>query len=114
MNPAAPQTAAGGQDAPASGAFTAEQKEYLAGFMSGIAQRAWDPYVGTTPNGQITANPAQGGPNLAEPGEETIHGTPLSELTRQERWKHDENPLESWDRILAHAESGKFPNEEDT
>lgn len=113
MDPALVQSAIATHDPSANGAFTPEQKEYLAGFMAGIAQRL-DLYVGTTPNGLITGDPARGGANLAKPTEETVHGTPLSELTRQERWKNEENPLESWDRILAHAESGKFPNEEDT
>src|SRR5262245_50123295 len=100
---------------PVSGEFTAEQKEYLAGFLAGVAQRSVLPYVGVTPAGEITADPAQGGPNHAAPApEETIHGFPLSDVTKQERWKHAENPLDSWDRVLAHAEADARPNEEDT
>lgn len=94
-----------------AGAFTAEQKEFLSGFMAGVAQRGVHPYVGTTATGQITGDPAQGGANLAE---ETVYGTPLSEVTKQERWKHEEHPLDGWDRILAHAEAGKLPDEENT
>jgi ferredoxin-nitrite reductase len=95
--------------------FSATQKEYLAGFFAGVAQRRLMPYVGETTGGRLTNDPSQGGPNLAEPrAEETVFGTPLSEITRQEQWKHEENPLDSWDRLLAHAEAGKFPNEEDT
>ncbi len=93
--------------------FSAEQKEYLAGFMAGIAQRGLFPYVGLS-NGQFTADPAGGGPNLAAPREGAVYGTPLSDVTKQERWKHEEHPLDSWDRILSHAEENKFPNEEDT
>ena len=96
-----------------AGSFTAEQKEYLSGFLAGIAQRGL-PYVGSTVNGQFTADPAQGGANLATPKEETIFGTPLGDVTKQERWKHEEHPLDSWDRLLAHAEADKLPNEEDT
>jgi len=96
-------------------AFTAEQKEYLAGFMAGIAQRGPMPYVGETSGGRLTDDPAQGGPNLATPAtEKTIHGFPISEVTKQELWKDAENPLDSWDRLLEHAEANKFPNEEDT
>jgi ferredoxin-nitrite reductase len=97
----------------APGEFTPEQKEYLSGFMAGIAQRGLFPYVGET-NGQFTADPAQGGANLAAPAKEKIFGTPLADVTKQERWKHEEHPLDGWDRILAHAEAEKFPNEEDT
>lgn len=98
-----------------SGEFSAEQKEYLSGFMAAVAQRGLWPYVGANEAGQFTADPATGGPNLAEPAtEETIHGFPRSEVTKQELWKHEENPLDSWDRLLAHAEANRFPNEEDT
>jgi ferredoxin-nitrite reductase len=100
---------------PSSGAFTSEQKEYLAGFMAGVAQRGLLPYVGATNDGRITADPAQGGPNLAaEPKEEAMFGTPRSELCKQEIWKLEENPLDSWDKLLAHAEQDKFPDEADT
>lgn len=96
--------------------FTVEQKEFLAGLMAGIAQRQLHPYVGLTHPGQtLTDDPARGGPNLASPtAEEGAFGTPLSELTRQELWKHAENPLDSWDRLVAHAEANRFPNEEDS
>ncbi len=98
----------------ASGEFNAEQKEYLSGFMAGIAQRGLFPYVGTTADGLITGNSAEGGANQAAPAGATIHGFPLGDVTKQELWKHSENPLDSWDRVIAHAEQNKFPNEEDT
>lgn len=97
--------------ATAACAFTAEQKEFLSGFMAGVAQRGLHPYVGSTPTGQLTGDPAQGSANLAE---ETVYGTPLGDVTKQERWKHEEHPLDGWDRILAHAEAGKLPDEENT
>ena len=105
------ETATLNPTATATGAFTAEQKEFLSGFMAGVAQRGIHPYVGTTSTGQLTGDPAQGGANLAE---ETVYGTPLGDVTKQERWKHEEHPLDGWDRILAHAEAGKLPDEEHT
>jgi len=105
------ETATLNPTATATGAFTAEQKEFLSGFMAGVAQRGIHPYVGTTATGQLTGDPAQGGANLAE---ETVYGTPLGDVTKQERWKHEEHPLDGWDRILAHAEAGKLPDEEHT
>jgi ferredoxin-nitrite reductase len=100
--------------APPSGGFSAEQKEYLAGFMAGIARRGLIPYVGANGDGLLTADPARGGANLAAPAEETIHGFPLSDVTKQELWKHEEHPLDGWDRLLAHANADKFPDEEHT
>src|SRR5215212_1728212 len=96
-----------------SAEFTTEQKEYLAGFLEGIARRGL-PYVGATANGQFTSEPAHGGANLAAPKEENIFGTPLADVTKQERWKHEEHPLDGWDRILEHAEAAKFTDEENT
>jgi ferredoxin-nitrite reductase len=84
---------------PATG-FTPEQKEYLAGFLAGVAQ--WQ--------AASQANPAVAAP----PHEETVFGTPLADVTKQERWKHEEHPLDGWDRILAHAEADKLPDEENT
>jgi len=96
---------------PAVGEFTTEQKEYLQGFLAGVAARV--PFVGETSAGQFTADPAAGGQNLAAPAE-TIHGTPLADVCKQELWKHEEHGLDCWDRILAHAEVNKMPSEEDT
>ena len=97
-----------------AGEFTLEQKEYLAGFMAAIAQRGLAPYVGATASGQFTSDPAQGGENLAAPKEEPVFGTPPSELCKQELWKLEENPLDLWDKLLAHAQQNKFPDEADT
>jgi ferredoxin-nitrite reductase len=100
---------------PTTGEFSAEQKAYLEGLFAGIAQRRLYPYVGAVPgSGALTADPEQGEPNLAAPAEQTIHGTPLSEATKQEIWKHELHGLDAWDRILEHAEQNKFPDEADT
>ncbi|MSU63517.1 MAG: NirA family protein [Pedosphaera sp.] len=99
---------------PSNTAFSLEQKEYLAGFMVGVAQRGLFSYVGTTSNGQLTADPVQGGENLAEPPQEAVFGTPLSDVCKQEMWKHEEDPLDIWDKLLAHADQNKFPDEADT
>lgn len=73
------------------GTFTDEQKEYLAGLMAGM-NRAEHPRT----------------------EEAKAHSTPVSELCKQERWKHEEDPLEIWDKLLAHAEQNKVPDEADT
>jgi ferredoxin-nitrite reductase len=90
--------------------FTAEQKEYLEGFLSGVARLH-------VASGEVRASQdnTSGPPSPPAPAaEETIHGFPLSEVTKQERWKHEENPLDCWDRLLQHAQLNKAPNEEDT
>ncbi|HEU5077568.1 MAG TPA: NirA family protein [Opitutaceae bacterium] len=97
-----------------TGSFTPEQKQYLEGFLAALAAQA--PFVGVNGQGQLTATPpAAAATNLAAaPTEDTVFGTPLSELCKPERWKYDENPLDIWDKLVAHAEADKFPDEADT
>lgn len=94
--------------------FTAEQQQYLQGFFAGAAQRGAIPFVGHTAAGQITNNPASGVANQsAPPAEEMYFGTPVADLCREERWKYEENPLDIWDKLLAHANENKVPTAED-
>ncbi len=94
--------------APAT-SFTAEQKEYLQGFMAGAhATGALNLSVASVPS-PLTPNPSPGSDSQAEP---LIHGTPLADLCQQERWKHDENPLDSWERLNSHADQNKNPDAE--
>src|SRR5438552_1321596 len=80
--------------------FTPEQKEYLAGFLAGVAQ--------------LNLASRVGAPAEIASQEATIFGARLADVTKQECWKHEEHPLDGWDRILAHAEANKFPDEENT
>ena len=106
-------------DIPSAG-FTPEQKQYLEGFLAALA--AQPPFVGHTASGQITATPASAdgsataaSPNLAAPPpEDTVFGTPLADLCKPERWKYDQNPLDIWEKLVAHADADKFPDEADT
>ncbi|MDB6036793.1 MAG: precorrin-3B synthase [Verrucomicrobiales bacterium] len=91
------------------GGFSVEQKEYLAGFLEGVARRE----RATAGDGGVSASSSTGAGSNA-PSQEFVFGTPLADVTKQERWKHEEHPLDGWDRILAHAEGDKFPNDEDT
>jgi ferredoxin-nitrite reductase len=96
-----------------SGAFTADQKEYLAGFFTGVVQQKFRPFAGVTSAGLISGDPGSGAVNLAEAAEETYHGTPLSDLCREERWKAELNPLDIWEKLLAHADANRAPAAED-
>jgi ferredoxin-nitrite reductase len=98
-------------DAPSTG-FTPEQKQYLEGFLAAVAAQ---PFVGQTATGQLTATPGAAATNLAQPPpEDAVFGTPLGELCKPERWKYDENPLDIWEKLVAHADANKFPDEADT
>ena len=93
--------------------FTPEQKEYLSGFFAGAMQRFATPFVGMSPSGQFTSDPESGALNLAEPEDQTYHGVPLSDLSREERWKFEQDPLELWDKLLKHAAEGRAPQADD-
>ena len=93
--------------------FTSEQKEYLAGFFAGVAQRLQAPFVGMTAKGQFTDDRSSGAINLAAAQEPAVHGTPVSDLCREESWKFEENPLDIWDKLIAHAEESRAPGADD-
>ena len=93
--------------------FTPAQKEYLQGFMAGAMASGAFPFVGTTNSGQLTATPASAtSGNLAAPADATVYGTPIDDLCKEERWKLDENPLDSWERLLRHSQDDKAPDAE--
>jgi ferredoxin-nitrite reductase len=99
--------------ATSNSAFSSEQKEYLTGFFAGAMQRASGAFVGHTAMGQITSDPASGERNLALADGELYHGTPASDLSREERWKFEQNPLDLWDKLLEHAHANRAPATED-
>jgi ferredoxin-nitrite reductase len=98
---------------PDSESFTPQQKEYLTGFFAGAMQRFGQPFVGVTPSGHITSDPDSGAANVAAPSDGTYHGTPLSDLSREERWKFEQNPLYIWEKFLEHAAENRAPEVED-
>jgi ferredoxin-nitrite reductase len=94
------------QEATNSASFTAEQKEYLLGFFAGAMQRSPLPFAGHTSAGLITHDPTSG-------AEQTYFGTPISDLSREELWKYEQNPLDVWDKLLAHADENRAPAADD-
>lgn len=89
--------------------FTEEQKGYLRGFFSAIAQCG--PFAGHLESGLITSDPQSGAENLAAPSP-TFWGTPIEDLSTEELWKYESNPLDVWDALLAHANEDKAPDAE--
>lgn len=91
-------------------AFTTEQKEYLSGFFSALTQRGFRPYIGETADGLLTGDAAAGGANqAAEPAAETWFGFPCDEISKEETFKREKDPLDLWQTIMDNAEAGKFP-----
>ena len=92
---------------PVDAALSVEQKEYLQGFTAGLAAANAFPFVGQNAQGQLTASAVDGARNLAAPTK--WFGFDLDEITNEERFKRDENPLDIWDKLLAHAKANKAP-----
>jgi ferredoxin-nitrite reductase len=92
---------------PGDGTLSIEQKEYLHGFTAGLAAANALPFVGQNAQGQLTASPSDGSQNLAAPTK--WFGFDLDEITNEERLKREQNPLDIWDKMLAHASANKSP-----
>ena len=87
--------------------FTTAQKEYLQGFFAGVALRGQGTFVGHTDAGLITNDPA------AAAAEEMVFNTPVADLCKEERWKHEQNPFEIWDKLVDYAARNEPPTEAD-
>lgn len=83
-------------------AFASNQKQYLEGFFAGVNQRAGMPFLGQNAEGQFTGNPA-------EAADESIYGTPLDELCKEELIKHEQNGLDVWDTMVKDCAADQFP-----
>lgn len=78
-----------------NGSFTNEQKEFLEGLLAGSRIK------GTALPGAQEQTAAQ------EP--DTVYGTPIEDLSKEEKFKLELNGLDSWGKIQHHAEQNKFP-----
>jgi ferredoxin-nitrite reductase len=96
-----------------SAEFTTQQKEYLLGFFGGLARRGLIPFVGHTADGLITSDPAAGLLNQAAETEPLWFNTPISELSREERWKFEQDPLAIWDKLLQYSNQNESPTDDD-
>lgn len=86
--------------------FTEEQTNYLSGFVSGVLQSRALPFLGQDAYRRFTHEPVVA-------VDETIFGTPLDDLCKEERIKHEKNGLDCYDSILANATTNAFPQDGD-
>jgi len=86
------------------GPFTDEQTRFLEDFFSALRNRA--------PMGHPVAAADEGVAGAAEDAA-TFHGTPVEDLCREELWKYEQNPLDLWDKLLAHAAADRAPAPDD-
>ncbi|MCC5844914.1 MAG: NirA family protein [Verrucomicrobia bacterium] len=100
--------------------FNEDQKQYLQGYFAGLQQSGdAPPFAGVTAAGALTARPAEAsGGNLAAPASDAaepseLYGTPYKNLSKEEKIKLAENPLDMWNRMVAMAEKDEFAEGED-
>lgn len=68
--------------------------------------------MGETAAGLITTDASTGVANQAA-APDIYFSTPIEDLCREERWKFEENPLDIWDKLVAHANEDKAPAPDD-
>ncbi len=83
---------------PTDSGFTEEQTTYLKAFVSGLVQGRDLPHLGQDAEGRFTHEE-----------EETVHGTPIDDLSKEELIKHEQNGLDCYDAIVANALDNRFP-----
>jgi ferredoxin-nitrite reductase len=91
----------------ANSGFTEDQTNYLTGFVSGLLQARTMPmpFLGQDSSNRFTHEP--------EVAVETVHGTPIDDLCKEERIKHEKHGLDCYDTILANAATNEFPKDSD-
>jgi ferredoxin-nitrite reductase len=86
------------------GGFSAAQARFLEDFFSALRHRTPLAHNGT--GAEAAVGEADASPAL-------FHGTPVDELCREELWKYEQNPLDLWDKLLAHAAEDRAPAPDD-
>jgi ferredoxin-nitrite reductase len=81
--------------------FSDEQKQYLADRI-----RASYPHLSKQRSGH-------NGAQVGDVVEESLHGTPIDELCKEECIKHEKHGLDVWDEIVANAGLDQFPEAAD-
>ena len=91
-----------------SSEFTAEQKRYLEGFLSGA--QAMRGGKGVAAPVVVAGNQVPDKPHLDAQDEVTAKGGKLAD---QEKWKRAEHPFDAYGRFRTQAKSGAYPKPED-
>lgn len=82
--------------------FSAEQQNYLKGFMAGVEARRGTLSPGGEASGGAPADAMRAAQNAA-----VAAG---GKLTAEERMKRDKHPLDRWDEVEGRARAAKFPH----
>ncbi|MBK1883814.1 NirA family protein [Luteolibacter pohnpeiensis] len=82
--------------------FSEDQTNYLSGFISGVLQSRQMPFLGQDNERRFTHDPAVA-------VEESVFGTPIDDLCKEEIIKYEKNGLDCYDAILENSAHNLFP-----
>ena len=90
--------------------FSEDQKQYLEGFIAGIAKK----HGIAVPNGTAAGEPARGVSGAFDPTALHIAAQDRAvadgcKLAPEELAKREKNPFDMWDEMVANAAAGRFP-----
>jgi len=88
--------------------FSDEQKQYLEGYFSALRQQGGIPWLSQNSTGKFTAEAPAASLDQAH-----VYGTPISELSKEERIKYEQNGLDVWETMVANADADCFPSAPD-
>src|ERR1700720_563285 len=91
--------------------FTEDQKQYLEGFIAGIANKRGNPLPTGAPSAELadaTKSPF-GDPMFIHYEAQDRAVTAGGKLAPEELAKREKHPFDIWDDIAANAASGRFP-----
>src|SRR5437867_5008018 len=99
---------------PQDAAFTEDQKQYLEGFIAGIARKSGMAVPNQAAEAAPASGPASAAPPPADPN--AIHVAAQDravasggKLVPEELAKREKHPFDMWDEMAANAAAGRFP-----
>jgi ferredoxin-nitrite reductase len=97
--------------------FNPEQKRYLEGFVAGLqiakAAKSVAGAVTAAPNASTAATPEPSGPDAAALRAQNRLLASGGKLSDQEKFKRDEHPFDTYERLKEHAAKGEYPKPPD-
>jgi ferredoxin-nitrite reductase len=89
--------------------FTEEQKQYLEGFIAGIARKSGIAVPNGAPAPAHADAPGAGDPTAIHIAAQDRAVAAGGKLVPEELAKREKNPFDMWDEIAANAAAGRFP-----
>ena len=97
-----------------SGDFNPEQKRYLEGFVAGVQiAKAAKSVAGAAAGGSAAAAPEPVGPDAAGLKAQDRILAAGKKLSDQEKFKREEHPFDTYERLKDHAAKGEYPKPPD-